>query len=77
MGGKDCEVGIPIDNGLGPTPGVEWTRALGELSWLSIASRPGVAGISFMTKMLGTPSPLVIFFPFILVHFLSRKRLRV
>lgn len=23
VGGKDCEVGIPIDKGLAPTPGVE------------------------------------------------------
>ena len=29
VGGKDCEVGIPIVKGLVPTPGVEWTRALG------------------------------------------------
>jgi hypothetical protein len=63
VGGKDCEVGMPMVNGLVPTPGVEWTRVLGELIWLSMASRPGVAGISFMT----TVGPFAIFSPFILV----------
>lgn len=74
MDGKDCEVGIPIVKCLALTPGVEWTRILGEFSWLSKASRPGVAGISFMTKVGGPLLPLALFSPFILVSLCTVER---